>query len=50
MREAYCYCLCYIGALSTLACGPGLGVTSEEEDFNPQKLMSLHVPPDLGLK
>lgn len=28
----------------------GWGVTSEEEDFNPQKRMSLHVPPDLGLK
>lgn len=37
------------GALSTLACGPGLGVTSEEEDLT-LKLMSLHVPPDLGLK
>lgn len=38
------------GALSTLACGPGEGVTSEEEDLNSQKLMSLQVPPDFGPK
>lgn len=38
------------GALGTLACGPEVGVTSEEEDLTLEKLMSLHVPSDLGLK
>lgn len=38
------------GALSTLACGPEAGVTSEEEDLTLEKLMSLGVPSYLGLK
>lgn len=51
MCESNPLCLCCLGALSNLACcGPEVGVTSEEKGFNPQKLMRLRVPADLGLK